>query len=130
MGFSEQLLFAKTHPKQQKNERRPLMATGTFPDIDPRIRHVGVSKLRDLNATKLKEQEDDTFVIQENDVPLSVLFSYKRYQEMRAEMNSLLSMIEMLTNDTERNGLIAAFEDLRTGRIRSLDEIEKDLEKE
>jgi hypothetical protein len=106
------------------------MATGTFPDIDPRIRHVGVSKLRDLNATKLKEQEDDTFVIQENDVPLSVLFSYKRYQEMRAEMNSLLSMIEMLTNDTERNGLIAAFEDLRTGRIRSLDEIEKDLEKE
>jgi hypothetical protein len=106
------------------------MATCTFPDIDPRIRHVGVSKLRDLNATKLKEQEDDTFVIQENDVPLSVLFSYKRYQEMRAEMNSLLSMIEMLTNDTERNGLIAAFEDLRTGRIRSLDEIEKDLEKE
>jgi hypothetical protein len=106
------------------------MATCTFPDIDPRIRHVGVSKLRDLNATKLKEQEDDTFVIQENDVPLSVLFSYKRYQEMRAEMNSLLSMIEMLTNDTERNGLIAAFEDLRTGRIRSLDEIERDLEKE
>ena len=106
------------------------MATCTFPNIDPRIRHVGVSKLRDLNATKLKENEDDTFVIQENDVPLSVLFSYKKYQEMRAEMNSLLSMIEMLTNDTERNGLIAAFEDLRTGRIRSLDEIEKDLEKE
>ena len=106
------------------------MATCTFPNIDPRIRHVGVSKLRDLNATKLKENEDDTYVIQENDVPLSVLFSYKKYQEMRAEMNSLLSMIEMLTSDKERNGLLEAFEDIRAGRIRTLAEIEKDLEKE
>jgi hypothetical protein len=106
------------------------MPANAFPDIDPRIRHVGVSKLRDLNATKLKEQEDNTLVIQENDTPLSVLFSYKRYQEMRAEMNSLLSMIEMLTNDAERNGLVAAIDDIRTGRIRTLEEIEKDLEKE
>jgi hypothetical protein len=106
------------------------MATCTFPDIDPRIRHVGVSKLRDLNATKLKENEDDTYVIQENDVPLSVLFSYKKYQEMRAQMNSLVSMIEMLTSDNERNGLLEAFEDVRAGRIRTLAEIEKDLEKE
>jgi hypothetical protein len=89
-----------------------------------------VSKLRDLNATKLKEQEDDTLVIQENDTPLSVLFSYKRYQEMRAEMNSLLSTIEMLTNDTERNGLLAAFEDIRAGRIRTLAQIEEEMQKE
>jgi len=106
------------------------MATCTFPDIDPRIRHVGVSKLRDLNATKLKEQENDTFVIQENDTPLSVLFSYKRYQEMRAEVNALLSMIEMLKNEKERNGILAAFEDIKAGRVRSLNDIEKDLEKE
>jgi hypothetical protein len=106
------------------------MATCAFPNIDPRIRHVGVSKLRELNATKLREQEDDTLVIQENDTPLSVIFSYKRYQEMRAEMNSLLSMIEMLKNDTERNGVLAAFEDIRAGRVRSLDEIEADMEKE
>jgi hypothetical protein len=106
------------------------MGAYAFPDIDPRIRHVGVSKLRDLNATKLKEQGDDTFVIQENDTPLSVLFSYKRYQEMRTEMNSLLSMIEMLTNDTERIGVLAAFEDIRSGRIRTLAEIEADMEKE
>jgi hypothetical protein len=106
------------------------MGVFAFPDIDPRIKHVGVSKLRDLNATKLREQEDDTLVIQENDTPLSVLFSYKRYQEMRAEVNSLLSMVEMLTNDTERNGVLAAFEDIRAGRVRSLAEIEADLEKE
>ena len=46
----------------------------------------------------------------------------------RAEKS--ISMIEMLTNDTERNGLVAAFEDLRAGRVRSLAEIEADLEKE
>lgn len=106
------------------------MATCAFPDIDPRIRHVGVSKLRDLNATKLKEQEDDTLVIQENDTPLSVLFSYKRYQEMRAEFNALLSMVEMLRNDTERNGLLEAFEDVHAGRVRPLADIEAELEKE
>jgi lipid A disaccharide synthetase len=105
------------------------MATGAFPDIDPQIRYVGVSKLRDLNAAKLREQTDDTLVIQENDTPLSVLFSYKRYQEMRAEFNSLLSMVEMLTNETERNGVMAAFEDIRAGRVRTLAEIEADLEK-
>jgi len=49
---------------------------------------------------------------------------------MRAEMNSLLSMIEMLTNDTERTGLLASFEDIRAGRVRTLAEIEADLEKE
>ena len=104
------------------------MATCAFPDIDPTIKFVGVSKLRDLNATKLREQTDDTLVIQENDTPLSVLFSYKRYQEMRTEFKSLLSMVEMLTDDTERNGVLAAFEDIRAGRVRTLAEIEADLE--
>ena len=106
------------------------MATCAFPNIDPRIKHVGVSKLRDLNATKLKEQSDDTLVIQENDTPLSVLFSYKRYQEMRAEVNALLSMIELLTNEKERNGLLEAFEDVRAARVRSLEEIELELKQE
>jgi hypothetical protein len=106
------------------------MATCAFPEIDPQIRFVGVSKLRDLNAAKLREQTDDTLVIQENDTPLSVLFSYKRYQAMRAEFNSLLSMVEMLSDDNERNGLLAAFEDIRAGRVRTLAEIEADLERE
>jgi hypothetical protein len=104
------------------------MATYAFPEIDPRIKFVGVSKLRDLNASRLREQTEETLVIQENDTPLSVMFSYKRYQEMRAEFNSMLSMIEMLTDDTERNGVFAAFEDIRAGRVRSLAEIEAELE--
>jgi hypothetical protein len=106
------------------------MATSAFLDINPQIKFVGVSKLRDLNATKLRDQTDDALVIQENDTPLSVLLSYQRYQDMRAEVNALVSMIEMLTNDHERDGLIAAFEDIRKGHVRSLDEIEADMQKD
>jgi hypothetical protein len=89
-----------------------------------------VSKLRDLNATKLREQNDETLVIQENDIRLAVLLPYKRYLEIREEFNALLNLLELVGNETERNGLMAAFEDIRAGRIRSLDEIETDLEKE
>ena len=48
----------------------------------------------------------------------------------RIESESLLSMVELLTNDAERNGLLAAFADIRAGRVRILAEIEADLEKE
>jgi lipid A disaccharide synthetase len=106
------------------------MAASALPVIDPNVKFVGVSKLRDLNATKLKEQTDETFVIQENDTPLSVLLSYRRFLEMREEFNAMLSMIEMLSNETERASLLAAFEDIRSGRIRSLAEIEADLDRE
>jgi hypothetical protein len=87
------------------------------------------SKLRDLNASKLKEQNDETLVIQENDTPLAVLFCYKRFLEIRQEFDALVSMIELLANEPERKGLVAAFEDIRTGRVRSLDDIEAELEK-
>lgn len=106
------------------------MSTCAIPNIDPNVKYVGVSKLRDLNATKLRDQADETLVIQENDTPLSVLLPYKRYLAIREEFNALLSMIELLANETERSGLLKAFEDIRAGRVRSLDEIETELERE
>jgi hypothetical protein len=105
------------------------MTSFALPNIDPTIKHVGVSKLRGLNASKLKEQTDDTLVIQENDTPLAVLFSYRRFLEIKQEFDSLVNTIEMLASDTEKKSLIEAFEDLRAGRVRSLAEIEADLEK-
>ena len=103
------------------------MAMSAMPNIDPSVRYVGVSKLRNLNATTLKEQTDETLVIQENDTPLAVLFSYKRFLEIKAEFAAVANLLELL--NAERNGLTAAFEDLRAGRVRSLAEIEADLEK-
>lgn len=101
-----------------------------FVDINPHVKYVGVSRLRNLNATKLKEQTEDTLVIQDNDTPLSVLLPYKKYLEMREEFNALLSMIELLADQNERESILAAFEDIRAGRVRSLAEIEADLERE
>lgn len=106
------------------------MATCAMPNIDPNIRHVGVSKLRDLNASKLKEQQEETLVIQENDTPLAVLLSYDRFQQIREQFNALLSMIELLTDEKEKNSLTAAFEDIRNHRIRSLSDIEAEMERE
>ena len=105
------------------------MAT-IIPNIDPQVKYVGVSKLRDLNATKLKEQTDETLVIQDNDTPLAVLLSYKKFLEIREEFQAVLNMIELLADETERKGILTAFEDIRSGRIRSLAEIEAALEKE
>jgi predicted CopG family antitoxin len=105
------------------------MTSCALPNIDPNIKHVGVSKLRGLSASKLKEQTDDTLVIQENDTPLAVLLSYQKFLEIKQEFDSLVNVIEMLASDTEKKSLIEAFEDLRAGRVRSLAEIEADLEK-
>jgi len=105
------------------------MVTCAMPNIDPSVKYVGVSKLRNLNATNLKEQTDETLVIQENDTPLAVLLSYKRFLEIKAEFAAVANMMELLNNELEKNGLLAAFEDLRAGRVRPLGEVEADLEK-
>lgn len=55
----------------------------SWPDIDPRIKHVGVSKLRDLNATALREMSDSIYVFRDGDDPLSVMVSYEQYLKMQ-----------------------------------------------
>lgn len=105
------------------------MSISAIPNIDPTVKHVGVSKLRELNATKLKEQNQQTLVIQENDRPLAVLLSYKRFLEIRQEFDAMASMIELLASDVEKNGIMAAFEDIRAGRVRSFKDFEAELEK-
>jgi hypothetical protein len=100
-----------------------------MPNIDPNVRYVGVSKLRNLNATNLKEQSEETLVIQENDTPLAVLLSYKRFLEIKAEFAAVANMLELMKDEIERKSLISAFEDLRDGRVRSLEEIEAELGK-
>jgi hypothetical protein len=52
-----------------------------------------------------------------------------KHEKTQVESESLLSMVEMLTSEVERNGVRAAFEDIRAGQVRTLAEIEADLEK-
>jgi hypothetical protein len=94
--------------------------------IDPSVKYVGVSKLRELNAAKLKESED-TLVFQENDQPLAVLLTYAKFMEMQQQVYALLNTIDLCQEKAELEGLKAAFEDLKEGRVRSLAEIKAEL---
>jgi PHD/YefM family antitoxin component YafN of YafNO toxin-antitoxin module len=98
----------------------------TYPVIDPTIKHVGVSKLRELNVATLKETED-TFVIQDNNTPLAVLLSYEKFLIMQERLMSVLNTLELMSEQKELEGLLAGIKDMQAGRVRSLAEVEAEL---
>lgn len=53
-----------------------------IPRIDPKIKYVGTSKLREFNAVTLAALEN-IFVVQDNDKPLVVLLPYEWYLELQ-----------------------------------------------
>lgn len=105
------------------------MAACEIPVIDPTVKYVGVSKLREMNGAKLKENKE-TLVLQENDMPVAVLLSYDKFMAMQDRLRAVFNTIELLTDDAERNGLLAALRDIKEGRIRPLSEIEEEMERE
>jgi PHD/YefM family antitoxin component YafN of YafNO toxin-antitoxin module len=104
------------------------MGLPAYPVIDPTIKHVGVSKLRELNAAKLRETED-TFVIQDNNTPLAVLLRYEKFLTMQQQLASVMNTLELLSESKELEGLLAGIQDMQAGRVRSLAEIEAELAK-
>jgi hypothetical protein len=113
----------------RKTKGRSLIgAAAAYPVIDPTIKHVGVSKLRELNATALKET-DDTFVIQDNNTPLAVLLRYEKFLTMQQQLVSVLNTLELLSDSHEIEGVLAGLRDWHKGRIRSLAEVEIELAK-
>ncbi len=103
------------------------MAT-TVPFIDPNVEHVGVSRLRKLNATNLRKFEK-TLVIQDNDKPLAVLLAYEQFLVIQRQLQAVLGTLEVLTDDEERSELLAGLDDLRAGRTRPLREIRSGLKR-
>lgn len=104
------------------------MATCALPVIDPDVKYVGVSKLRELNATKLKDSQGTTYVLQENDQPLAVLLSYDRYLVIQQQLAAVLSAMEMLSDSHEKDGVIAGIMEVGEGRAtRSFSDIKAAL---
>jgi PHD/YefM family antitoxin component YafN of YafNO toxin-antitoxin module len=99
-----------------------------FPVIDPTIKHVGVSKLRELNAATLRETQD-TFVIQDNNTPLAVLLRYEKFLSMQQQLASVMSTLDLLSESKELHGVLAGIEDMLAGRVRSLAEVDAELAK-
>ena len=54
----------------------------SIPYLDPSVQHVGISRLRALNVTQLREL-DKTLVIQDNEEPLAVLLKYDQFMAMQ-----------------------------------------------
>jgi hypothetical protein len=100
----------------------------TLPYIDPNVQHVGVSRLRTLNATNLR-QFDKTLVIQDNDKPLAVLLSYEQFLLMQKQLQAALETIEVITDENERATLVDGLRALSRGKTRSLTEIRTELKK-
>jgi hypothetical protein len=57
----------------------------SIPYVDTSVLHVGISRLRALNVTQLREL-DKTLVIQDNDKPLAVLLKYEHFLAMQERM--------------------------------------------
>ena len=98
-------------------------AMNDFPYIDPKIQHVGVSKLRNLNATNLSAI-DRTLVIQDpNDNPLAVLLKYEQYLAMQKKIQSLFETINILADPQQRKRFQEALDELRGGKLENLEDL-------
>jgi translation initiation factor IF-3 len=59
----------------------------SIPYLDPSVQHVGISRLRALNVTQLRDL-DKTLVIQDNDKPLAVLLKYEHFMAIQKRLIS------------------------------------------
>jgi translation initiation factor IF-3 len=59
----------------------------SIPYLDPTVQHVGISRLRALNVTQLRDL-DKTLVIQDNDKPLAVLLKYEHFMEIQRRLDA------------------------------------------
>jgi hypothetical protein len=102
-----------------------------FPNsyVNDNVRNVGVSKLRSLNATKLRDMEK-TLVIQENDEPLAVLLKYEEYLAMQKQLMAVLETKALLSDKDETVGIVSGIEDLKAGRTQPFEQVRKSLRKD
>jgi hypothetical protein len=104
------------------------MASCAIPIIDPAVKFLGVSKLRDFNATKLRDSSDSTYVFQENDQPLAVLLSYDRYLVIQQQLQQgRVNTVDLLTNEEEFKGVREGLDDIMRGRIKPLSQVKDAL---
>lgn len=92
------------------------------PYIDEKVEHVGVTRLRSLNVSNLRDF-DKTLVIQDNDKPLAVLLAYDQFLAMQKQLLSVLATLEMFTNGEEADKFQAGIGDIEAGRIKPLAEV-------
>jgi hypothetical protein len=101
------------------------LETKGAPVIDPSVRYVGVSKLRELKADKLRSL-DQTLVIQDDEKPLAVVLSYEQFLDMQNERDQILTTLESLLRK-EGTDLLTAIQEANSGKTKPLTSIRKTL---
>jgi hypothetical protein len=96
--------------------------------INPNVRTVGISKLRSLNASKLRGI-DKTLVIQENDQPLAVLLKYEEFLTMQKQLMAVLETRAVLSDEEEIKSIVSGIGDARSGKTKSIEEIRNSITK-
>lgn len=97
--------------------------SGVMPHyIDTTIEHVGVSKLRHLNASNLGKLKK-MLVIQDNDTALAVVVRYEQYLVMQNQLEEALRTIQML----KAPGVIEGLQDAASGKIIPMSEVDPTL---
>lgn len=90
--------------------------------IDPTIEHVGVSRLRQLNAANLGKL-DKMLVIRDNDVALAVVVRYEQYLAMQNQLEQALRTIQTLG----AKGLDEGLQDASAGRVTPMSKVDPTL---
>jgi len=96
--------------------------------INPNVRTVGVSKLRSLNASKLRGI-DKTLVIQENDQPLAVLLKYDEFLIMQKQLMAVLETQAVMSDKDEINSIVSGLNDVKAGKTKTIEEVRNSLGK-
>ena len=96
--------------------------------INPNVRTVGISKLRSLNASKLRGI-DKTLVIQENDQPLAVLLKYEEFLTMQKQLMAVLETRAVLSDEDEIKNIVSGLGDAKSGKPKSIEEIRNSMTK-
>jgi len=97
--------------------------SGVMPHyIDPTIEHVGVSKLRQLNAVNLGKLKN-MLVVRENDTALAVVIRYEQYLEIQNQLEQALRTIQAYRSE----GLMQGLHDSATGKIKRMSEVDPAL---
>ncbi|HWB84242.1 MAG TPA: hypothetical protein VG675_08885 [Bryobacteraceae bacterium] len=121
----QHILRHKNSAERALRKEWPLSMTGVQyagPYIDEKVEHVGVTRLRSLNVSNLRDF-DKTLVIQDNDKPLAVLLAYDQFLAMQKQLLSVLATLEMFTNGEEADKFQAGIGDIEAGRIKPLAEV-------
>ena len=64
-----------------------------IPYIDPNVEHVGMNRLGEMNASKLKKLKR-TLVVRDEDTPLAVVLPFKTFLRIQREIDRLSELVD------------------------------------